>query len=177
MSQRNREQRGDEDEQYLELIVEICNDNQATPEEIFLNRYQVVSRMRTIAGTLARLDDSIRINARKSTPASKNSGFINNFNVQRDEHRDVTQALGELLFMRAPTVAARTSAGRNASAADILRRIHALESNLNELEARWAVTSPQRRSKRLSSGETKKEPKNEGPSPDDSIPGLQMFSS
>ena len=168
MSQRNREQRGDEDEQYLELIVEICNDNQATPEEIFLNRYQVVSRMRTIAGTLARLDDSIRINARKSTPASQNSGFIHDFNVERDEHRDVTQALAELLFMRAPTPAGITSAGRNASAASILRRINALESNLNELEARWAVlTSPQRRSKRLSSGEPKKEPKNEGPSPDD----------
>ena len=167
MSQRNREQRGDEDEPYLELIIEIWNGNQATSGETFLNRFEVVSRMRTMALTLARLDDSIIINARKYTPASQNSGFIHNFNVQRDEHRDVTQALAELLFMRAPTVAARTSAGRNASAADILRRIHALESNLNELEARWAVTSPQRRSKRLSSGEPKKEPRNEGPFPDD----------
>ena len=164
MSQRNREQRGDEDEPYLELIIEIWNGNQATPGETFLNRFEVVSRMRTMALTLARLDDSIIINARKYTPASKNSGFIQDFNVQRDEHRNVAQALAELLFMRAPT---ETSAGRNASAVSILRRIHALESNLNELEARWAVASPQRRSKRLSSGEPKKEPRNEGPSPDD----------
>ena len=165
MSQRNREQSGDEDEPYLELIIEIWNGNQAMPGETFLNRFEVVSRMRTIALTLARLDDSIIINARKYTPASKNSGFIQDFNVQRDEHRNVAQALAELLFMRAPT---ETSAGRNASAVSILRRMRALESNLDGLECRWAVlTSPQRRSERLSSGEPKKEPKNEGPYPDD----------
>lgn len=168
MSQRNRGQRRDEEPPNFNVVFEIHNDNRATPEEAFLGRYQVVTRMRTVARVLLRLHDSIQLNIRESTPASEDDGFIRDFNTQADEHHNVALELGQLLFTKSPSPSRRTGAYREQRGRQLVRRIEELERNAEELQARWADLTRRRRSKkRLHSGEIKKEPKNEGPGQDE----------